>query len=143
MKYSDRGAIIDVYIEIIEETCTNPADMISLVNAACEDDSAMNDKNKSFDDGVESSALQKPGSFRGITEKPGSLKCSMEMFSDAKACAKDMKALFGSSGIIPNTNLDRLKYPKETSPLAAAVVRKPAMLVVHVVDSGIGLTGLT
>ena len=138
VKYSERGATIDVIIEIItvEATPTSPKGRKG------------------------SRRLSELGSFRGVLEassspkgrkgsnhssRPGNLNGSIEIFSKAKECSKEIQALFGISGI-PNPNLDRLK--KEMSarfrleePLAEMV--RPAMLVVRVVDSGIGLSGIT
>ena len=62
------------------------------------------------------------------------------------AYSQEIQALFGISGVLPNPNPGRLK--KETSarllldePLPEAT--RSAMLVVRVVDSGIGLSGIT
>ena len=77
--------------------------------------------------------------------KGDNVGCCLEMYSDAKACSKEMLALFGSSGI---PSPDRLEHTKETNdrlPLSDdpfGQIRTRAMLVVHVVDSGIGLSGI-
>ena len=184
VKYSDRGATIEVIIEITaEETIMNPT-VTPVINAAGAVDLAI----QSYVAGIQNSGLSERGSFRGVLDaspttpkgrkdiagkmkpgsfrgvliaspssspqgrkvspdlsNPGSLDGSLEIYSKAKACSQEIQAVFGISGI-PNPNPDRLK--KEMSarllldePLPYTV--KPAMLVVRVVDSGIGLSGIT
>ena len=201
VKYSDRGATIEVIIEITaEETIMNPTvtPVINPINAAGAVDSGIQlyvegeqeaPRNHSYPPmgRTGSSVFLKPGSFREVLisspngpkgredisgsskpgslrgvlissptspqerkvspdlSKPGSLDGSLEIHSKAKTCSQEIQAVFGISGI-PNPNPDRLK--KEMSarllldePLPYTV--KPAMLVVRVVDSGIGLSGIT
>ena len=161
VKYSERGATIDVIIEIItEETIMNHPTVTPFINPI-RTAGAVDLTIHPYVAGVANSGLSELGSFRGVLEasptspkgrkgsnhssRPGNLNGSIEIFSKAKECSEEIQALFGISGI-PNPNLDRLK--KEMSarfrleePLAEMV--RPAMLVVRVVDSGIGLSGIT
>ena len=170
VKYSDRGATVDVYIEIIDEEthCISPT-MTPLKNkdsVRAAGAGGFVSTMKSFDEGIVSDGITKPGSVKGDLEtllnqanisketnerlgsqiqRVGSEGCSLEMYADAKACSKEMLALFGSSEM-PNS--DSLRGAKETSarmPLSDDSLRPMctrAMLVVHVVDSGIGLSGI-
>ena len=157
VKYSDRGATIEVIIEITaEETIMNPT-VTPVINAA----GAVNLAIQSYDAGIQNSGISKPSSFKGVLEgpptspkgrkvspdlsRPGSLNGAFEIYSIAKACSKEIQAFWGIPGI-PNPNLDSLKNEMSArllleEPLAEMV--RPAMLVVRVVDSGIGLSGIT
>ena len=144
VKYSDRGATIDVYIEIATEgRIMNPTmtPVKNAIHAASEVDLAIKSyasRNHSYPP-----MGRKGSSDLSIT---GSLNGSFEIHSKAKAYSQEIQALFGISGVLPNPNPGRLK--KETSarllldePLPEAT--RSAMLVVRVVDSGIGLSGIT
>ena len=169
VKYSDRGATVDVYIEITNEKtpCISPATtpLKNQYPVQAAGAGGFVSTMKSFDEGIESDGITKPGSVKGELEallnqaantsketnerlglpRVGSEGCSLEMYADAKACSKEMLALFGSSEM-PNSdslrdsmeNSARLPLPED--PLRPMCTR--AMLVVHVVDSGIGLSGI-
>ena len=129
VKYSDRGATIDVYIDVILPNAIKP-----VVNAAEEDVMAV----QLYDDGVKCSATSKRGSFCGTPVNHGSLRGSIE---------QKPKHIDSSSIIIPNHSVaNGLKFAQEINarllledPLSEIV--QPAMMVVRVVDSGIGLSG--
>ena len=149
VKYSDRGATIEVFIEITaEETIMNPTvtPVINPINAAGAVDSGIQlyvegdqeaPRNHSY------SPMGRKGSPN--LSKPGSLDGSLEIHSKAKTCSQEIQALFGISGT-PNPNPDRLKKEMSARLLLDEVLPytvRPAMLVVRVVDSGIGLSGIT
>ena len=133
VKYSDRGATIDVYIEIIKDLVL-PNSIMPLVNAAVKDVMAV----QLYDDGVKCSATSKLGSFCGTPVNHGSLRGSTE---------HKPKHIGSPSIIIPNHSVaNGLKFAQEINarllledPLSEIV--QPAMMVVRVVDSGIGLSG--
>ena len=176
MKYSDRGATVDVYIEIItkETSFTSPAMTTPLTppdrkQAIGEVVSAV----KSPNDGVESYGIPEHSSFKGKQEplhnkggttslainanalmdsnkstgspNAGSVGRSLVMYADVKTTSKEMSTLFGSSD---RSDSDRLKRPMENGarlPLSddpLRPMRTTAMVVVHVVDSGFGLSGI-
>ena len=137
VEYSDRGATIDVYIEIIKDVIL-PNAIMPVVNATKEDVLAV----QLYDDGVKCSASSKLGSiigsFIGTPVTRGSLRGSTEHKS---------KHIGSTSSTTPNHGVaSGLKLAQEINarlmlenPLSEIV--QPAMLVVRVVDSGIGLSG--
>ena len=164
MKYSDRGATVDVYIEIINEetfliNLATPFTNSVPIHALGDFVTTM----KSFDGSVSgvSDSLLKPGDQEAllhqvantlmesnksaVPSRNGSMGCSLDMYADAKATSKEMSALFVSSGITSPDHVERTKETSDHLPLSDDPLRRMrtrAMLVVHVVDSGIGLLGI-
>ena len=125
MKYSDRGATIDVYIEITE--CL-------LMKATGDAGSFLPPLNDN--DEEEEEKVCTPSS------KPGNVRFTRSV--------KGNKSLTGSSGGPSPSLADSPKYSRKTSNLMMllddtlpAEMRRPTttMLMVRVVDSGIGLSG--
>ena len=143
MKYSNRGSTIDVYIEITVGKTQVDTEIDSSIQSYVEgNESHKNSKQDSARKLVSSvkhklSDSPQSGGKKKLEHGPGSFK--MQVYSGANACSKEMHTLFGVSngGISVSNSYHR----NSTRLLLDDSLSECAMLVVRVVDGGIGLSG--